>query len=141
MKPNLYRNHIIHKLWEDGNTIDEISFETNIPRSTVGYYIRKFNKCAKKGEPIAHPLVKEEIEEKDVALRAFAKVLMSQKMLEMMKEPEGVDRLYKILMIYKLMKELKGDIFITKEEAQVALGNFSYIIKQISASDKSTPGS
>jgi len=52
IQENPDRNFLIYEMWTNGSTIDEISFETGIPRSTVGYYVRKFNKCAKSGEPI-----------------------------------------------------------------------------------------
>jgi hypothetical protein len=41
---NIERNKKIFGLWKKGHTIDQISLLTDIPRSTVGYYIRKFNK-------------------------------------------------------------------------------------------------
>jgi hypothetical protein len=39
---NSERNRVIYELWEKNLTIGEISSSTNIPRSTVGYYVRKF---------------------------------------------------------------------------------------------------
>lgn len=34
---------------------DQISSLTGIPRSTVGYYVRKFNRLAAEGKPIVFP--------------------------------------------------------------------------------------
>ena len=41
---NPEREKAIYDLWRTGHTIDEITDLTNIPRGTVGYYVRKFNK-------------------------------------------------------------------------------------------------
>jgi len=41
---NLERERLIYRYWIQGYTIDEISRLTGIPRSSVGYYVRKFNK-------------------------------------------------------------------------------------------------
>jgi len=41
---NLERERLIYSYWIQGHTIDEISRLTGIPRSSVGYYVRKFNK-------------------------------------------------------------------------------------------------
>ena len=54
-KSNPDRNAIIYELWEKGNTVSEISLMTGIPRSSVGYYVRKFNKYAKDGRPVVLP--------------------------------------------------------------------------------------
>ena len=64
IKENLGRNFLIYEQWKDGRTIDEISFDTGIPRSTIGYYVRKFNKNARRGEPIAFQPIKEKPDEK-----------------------------------------------------------------------------
>ena len=41
---NPERERLIYRYWVQGHTIDEISMLTGIPRSSVGYYVRKFNK-------------------------------------------------------------------------------------------------
>ena len=43
-KRNVERERLIYSYWIQGYTVDEISMLTGIPRSSVGYYIRKFNK-------------------------------------------------------------------------------------------------
>ena len=45
----------MYTLWESGLTIDEISAHLNIPRSTVGYYVRKSNRYASSGKPLVIP--------------------------------------------------------------------------------------
>ena len=52
---NSERNRLIYDLWEARLTVSEISFRTGIPRSTVGYYVRKFNRLAAKGKPVVFP--------------------------------------------------------------------------------------
>jgi len=41
---NVERERLVYSYWIQGHTIDEISRLTGIPRSSVGYYVRKFNK-------------------------------------------------------------------------------------------------
>jgi hypothetical protein len=52
---NSERNRVIYEFWEMNLTVVEISSRTGIPRSTVGYYFRKFNKLAAKGKPVVFP--------------------------------------------------------------------------------------
>jgi hypothetical protein len=52
---NSERNRVIYELWEKNLSVDEMSSGTGIPRSTVGYYVRKFNKLAVKGKPVVFP--------------------------------------------------------------------------------------
>jgi hypothetical protein len=52
---NSQRNKVIYELWEMNLSVGEISSRTGIPRSTVGYYVRKFNKLAAKGKPVVFP--------------------------------------------------------------------------------------
>ena len=54
-KRNPERTASIYRLWEQNCTIDEIERRLRIPRSTVGYYTRKFNRYASRGEPIVVP--------------------------------------------------------------------------------------
>jgi hypothetical protein len=49
---NSERNRVIYEFWEMNLTVGEISSRTGIPRGTVGYYVRKFNKLAAKGKPV-----------------------------------------------------------------------------------------
>ena len=137
IQENPDRNFIIYELWTNGNTIDEISFETGIPRSTVGYYVRKFKRRASRGEPIAYAPANEKPNEKSMAVQAFAKALASQHLFQMLGEEDGLDKVYKLLMITKLVKELQREIFATEEERKAFLNNFSYVIEQITQANKS----
>ena len=49
-KRNVERERLIYRYWRLGYTVDRISRLTGIPRSSVGYYVRKFNK--KYGESV-----------------------------------------------------------------------------------------
>jgi len=121
---NLERNSLIYELWKEGYTIDEISFETGIPRSTVGYYVRKFNKRAKRGEPIAFQPVREKPNDETLVTKSFLKAGFIVRMVELAANGD-IDRVYKSLMVVKLMKELQREIFTTEEEKQA----FSNILK------------
>jgi hypothetical protein len=44
MRPNPEREAKIYKYWKKGNTIDETSVQEGIPRSTVGYFFKKFKR-------------------------------------------------------------------------------------------------
>ena len=55
LKENADRNFLIYELWTKGYTIKEISDETGIPEGSIAYYVRKFNKKSRRGEPITTP--------------------------------------------------------------------------------------
>ena len=131
------RNFLIYELWKKGHTVDEISLETCIPRSTVGYYVRKFNKCARSGEPIICQRVREEPDEKTLALIGFAKSSFFVDLMKVLKEEDGLDKVYKRLMIVKLIKELQTDIFPTEEEKQAFRKNPRFLLEQILLAKKS----
>lgn len=127
---NVDRNFLIYELWREGKTIDEISFETGIPRSSVGYYVRKFNKLAKRGEPIAFQPMREKEDEKTLAIQGGMKHLTRVLTLKNISEGK-IDRVYKVLMICKLMKELQGDLFPTEEERKACRKNLSFVLTEV----------
>ena len=120
VKENPERNARIHELWELGFTIDEIALETGYPRSTVGYYNRKFNMKARRGEPIILPHVVERPDSETLALQAVIKSNIFVNLTERIKAGD-LDTIYKSLMILKLVKELQRDLFPTKEESEAFL--------------------
>jgi len=138
IQENPDRNVRIYEMWTNGSTIDEISFETDIPRSTVGYYVRKFNKCAKSGEPIVVQRIRKKPNEKVIAVQAWKKLDFFVYLEKMLKEEDGLDKAYKTLMIAKLMKELHRDIYPTEEERQAFWNNFPYMVEQIMRAKKVT---
>ena len=52
---NFDRNRVIYELWERNLTVEQIASSTSIPRSTVGYYVRKFNRLAAQSKPVVFP--------------------------------------------------------------------------------------
>lgn len=132
IRENIDRNSIIYELWKKGLTIDAMAFKTGIPRSTVGYYVRKFNKRARRGEPIAFLPEKAKSDEEGMAFRAIRKNLLSINLAKLtLDDKDETDRIYKILMITKLVKELQRELNPTKEEEK-ALDKYRFsIIKQI----------
>ena len=114
---NPERNARIYELWELGLTIDKIAFETGYPRSTVGYYVRKFRMKAKKGEPIILPHIIKRPDSATLAQNAILKSKVLLNLTEMIRDGK-LDSAYKYLMILKLLKELQRDLFFTKEESE-----------------------
>ncbi len=103
---NSERNRLIYDLWEANLTVNEISSRTGIPRSTVGYYVRKFNKLAAKGKPVVFPglspdprMPRNYTEDIQLISRVEAKVLESM-------ANGDWKGLYYRLSAFKLLKEL-----------------------------------
>ncbi|UCD73507.1 MAG: hypothetical protein JSW01_02360 [Candidatus Bathyarchaeota archaeon] len=118
---NAARNEIIYPLWEKGYTVDQISHRTTIPRSTVGYYVRKFNKLAKEGKPVVFPRKKRSDSENIFA--ASIKILSLQKALEMIENGKSQD-LYYMLAALKLLKEFGVSFTPEEKEAFSSLNLF-----------------
>lgn len=111
---NVERNELIYSLWEKGYTVDQISTRTMIPRSTVGYYVRKFNKLAAKGKPAVLP--REKRKDSDNLLTASIKMLSLNDAFEMARNGNAQDLYYRLAAI-KLLREL--GFFFTSEEQEV----------------------
>ena len=126
---NATRSFLVYDGWEKGRSIDVISLETGIPRSTVGYYIRKFNKAARRGEPITIQKVEQKRDEKEAAISGFVKGYLYLDLLELIKKGE-LDRVYKILSILKLLKELEKYISPSEEEKEAFNKNIRYVLEQ-----------
>lgn len=131
IRKNGDRNILVYGLWIEGRTIDQISLQTGIPRSSVGYYVRKFNKLAQKGAPIAIQWRREKADEKAMANLAVAKNLSYKRLMDMLSEENGLDKVYKFLMIMKLTLELQRYIFPTHEEQEAVEKNIGYILRQM----------
>ena len=115
LQTNEERNRIIYGLWESGKTVDEIALSTGIPRGTVAYYVRKFNRLARQGiSPVfAHKARKRGPD--DLALSALEKILCFQPVLEMIKVG-NFDRSYYYLSTMKLLLELRNHLTLDEEE-------------------------
>ena len=124
--PNPERNGIIYELWEKNLTVDHISSRTGIPRSTVGYYVRKFNKLAVEGKPIVFPRERKIASaRRDSPSSDFLPLLkemtvrkVQAHMLTMLSDGR-YQKLYYLLMDLKLIKEL--DSVVISEALEKAI--------------------
>ena len=117
---NIERNAVIYKLWEKGLTVTEIAQETFIPRSTVGYYVRKFNKKARRGEPIIIHGPLEKLDSETLANNAMIKIFATQIIVERVRN-EGPEAIRKYLETFKALKELEKILYLTKDESEAVL--------------------
>ena len=132
---NADRGFLIYELWEKGLSIDSISLKTGIPRSTVGYYVRKFNKAARRGEPITFPEPGKKRDEKAAAVSGFIKAGSFLEILEMLKRQE-LDKVYKLLSIMKLLNDLQRYVIPSAEEREAFNKNTAYVLEQYLAAGK-----
>ena len=105
--PNLERNKIIYDLWESGYSVRQISSLTGIPRSTVGYYVRKFNRLAAEGKPVVFPAgykAPREASTKNARRQNLLKDLVGIKAIKKIRDG-GAQEVYYILMAVKLLEE------------------------------------
>jgi hypothetical protein len=132
VRSNPERERKIYELWQHSETIDEISIVTSIPRSTVGYYVRKFNRDAKKrrlrlGEGLenrtAIPLRSSEDGSKTDSQSTFnsalAKILNFDVIFGEVKEliaAKRFDQLYYLLRCWKLLPQTLNTLTLTTEE-------------------------
>jgi hypothetical protein len=130
IRPNADRNQRIYRLWEKGYTIDQAAAELpDIPRSSIGYYYRKFTRYAKKGLPIAIPQRTQDPQER--SKEAFESVMMKlvgiERIMESLHSGEEAEYAYHVVSLIKMMKEL--NLFATPEEAKALLGNMGKAIQ------------
>jgi predicted transcriptional regulator len=111
-RTNPLRSAVIYSLWEKGYTVDQIALETGVPRSTVGYYVRKFNKYAKDGRPVVIPQGSRD-DESSALTSAMMKLIGLTNLIQMLNAGE-YQKVYYVLSIMKLLKELR--LFLTPEE-------------------------
>jgi len=112
--PNHERNRLLEQHWREGKTVDEAAMLTGIPRSTVGYYYRKFNRYAKTGiePPILAP-------KQQSPTDAFASLLMKAGTLaEFAKTLQNDDpqTAYYRIATFKLLWEVQKYFNFTSEE-------------------------
>ena len=138
-KENVDRNAIIYDLWVKDRTIKEIAFETGIPEGSVGYYVVKFNKAARKGNPIIIKNPKKPISDSLLIANYFKKEDLLAEIKQSLNTPKGVDntkeldKTYKKLMILKLLKDLHRDLFASEEEIQACKRNLPLVDKIVKA--------
>ena len=101
---NVDRNKVIYELWERKLTVEQISSSTNIPRSTVGYYVRKFNRLAAQGKPVVFQGLNQSVREQDPTDDMARELLRVMIIKEARVDDWKV--LYLRLKVVKLLKEL-----------------------------------
>ena len=123
---NPERNRVIYELWEKNLTVDQISSRTGVPRSTVGYYVRKFNKLAVEEKPIVFPRERKIVSaRRDSPFSNFIQPVMEMAVKKaranilLMLSDGKYQQLYYLLMDLKLIKEL--DSIVTSETFKKAI--------------------
>jgi hypothetical protein len=114
---NLDRNNRVYKLWEEGKTVEEISRIMRIPRSSAGYYVRKFNQAATRGKTLTLPL-HTETKQEDIVLDFYAKGLLAESLVNIMRNSDAQNRYYSLASI-KLLYELTPKLALTKEQKEM----------------------
>ena len=144
---NPERERLIYRYWRLGYTVDRISRLTGIPRSSVGYYVRKFNKkygesirLRRKLSPILmgvdeSPKMSEDklVESavlKMISLKSFFDIISP-----LVKQGRYKD-LYYLLRCMKLMGEMLQPLMFTPEERKVADKAIKQFIQIITESMK-----
>ena len=131
---NVEREEKVYRPWRLGATIDQISLQTQIPRSTVGYYVRKFNRSDRRRlvpEPIAPSAADVSIPES-----IFTKVLFTEKVMELFKSGDYA-KLYYFIQIYKMLMQMQSYLKFTKDEMDL----FQKAINPPASQTKETIGS
>jgi len=130
MKENIERNKQIYELRSLGYTIEEISLITGIPRSTVGYYVKKFKKYENEGKPLKLAASSKRIDisrNEPASSNALGSFLM--KFISLQEIPKWTnallnrgefDKLYYFLMSIKCAFELDKYFRLTPEELKLS---------------------
>ena len=119
MLVNEERNQKILELWKQGHTIEGTSVLLNMPRSTVGYYYKKFGKRSKNGLYSSEDTRarRRTVENYQVTFSALAKIISYDGIIKMIKEGDYT-RTYYYLAGLKLLIELWKYHQLTPEELQ-----------------------
>jgi transposase len=112
---NVERNEAIVTLWEQGLTIKEIASQLDIPRSTVGYYVRKFNQYGKAGKALPLPARKNQPQDASLTIQAIFKGIQVSDIINELRQGRAEEVYYRLSVI-RLMKEL--GFFVTPDEAK-----------------------
>jgi hypothetical protein len=115
-KPNPARNRDLCRLWHERHTIEEASLLTGIPKSTVGYYYKKYKRYAKEGRPVVIPQATEERPRTEVDQSVLFKSMMIGQAMEMI-HAGNPERAYYTLGVFKLLKDLNLNVTPKELEA------------------------
>ena len=111
--PNVEREENVYRLWRSGATIDQISLQTRIPRSSVGYYVKKFNRSGRQR------LVPEHAAPSAAGVSTLeslvTKVFFTKKVIELLTSGDYAE-LYYFIQIYKMLIQMQSHLTMTKEE-------------------------
>jgi hypothetical protein len=126
LKKNIDRNARLYELWKNWHTIDEASKITRIPRSTVGYYFRKFRKHEKRGNVSGSINLrrkayseKEQIEKLESYFSKLELRDMARKIKERVEFNGDYKNAYYGLKFYEKYLEIKNSYALTDEELQL----------------------
>ena len=113
-QPNRERNYLVHRYWQEGRTIDEIAILTAIPRSTIGYYVRKFNRYAKMQleVPLPSPVSHSDAETYQTAI---TKIISVRQILDLALNADPQTAYYKLAFL-KLAMEMINKLQLNPEE-------------------------
>ena len=143
---NPERERLVYRYWVQGHTIDEISRLTGIPRSSVGYYVRKFNRRygegrlrrkrslilmdMDEGSKMNEVKLVESAVSKMIGLKGFFDIIDP-----LVRQGRYRD-LYYLLRSMKLMGEMLQPLIFTPEERKVADKAAQQFIQIITESTK-----
>jgi hypothetical protein len=102
---------------QEGKTIEEISTLTGVPRSTVGYYVRKFNAAARAAMPLPLPPPSKK-QPAEIVFSFLTKAKVMEFVLNLLKTSDA-QTIYYNLASMKLLTELIGRLGLTKEEREL----------------------
>jgi hypothetical protein len=112
--PNYERNQVLEQYWRDGKTVDDAALLSGIPRSTVGYYYRKFNRYAKMGVEPSIPAPRPQ-SPTDAYVSVFLKAKTLSDFVSSLRN-EDPQTFYYRLASFKLLLEVFRYFHLTPEE-------------------------
>ena len=110
---NVEREEKVYQLWRSRATIDQISLQTRIPRSTVGYYVGKFKRSGRQRlvpDPVAPTAADVSILES-----ILTKVFFTRNVTELLASGDYT-KLYYFIQIYKMLMQMQSHLTLTNEE-------------------------
>jgi hypothetical protein len=119
---NEERNQKTFEMWKLGRTIAETSVLLNIPKSTVGYYYKKFGKRPKNGlfysSGVPETTRRTVESDQETVISILAKTLTMHRILEVFREEDYI-KTYYFLAAIKLLIELNKYLKLTPEELRM----------------------
>ena len=113
---NLEREEKVYQLWRSGATIDEISLQARIPRSTVGYYVGKLKRSGRQRQ------VPEPVAPSDAGASTLEslipKVFFIQNVGKLLVSGDFMG-LYYFIQTYKMLMQMQSYLKFTKEEMEL----------------------